>query len=53
MSTHPCAVLVTDPKNKVMIMGSHGVLVIGTTVAETFSRVYYFEGAASTLVQAL
>ena len=30
-----CAALLTDPKKKVMIMGNHGVLVIGATVAET------------------
>jgi ribulose-5-phosphate 4-epimerase/fuculose-1-phosphate aldolase len=48
-----CATLLTDPKKKVMIMGNHGVLVIGTTVAETFNRLYYFERAASTYVQAL
>jgi rhamnose utilization protein RhaD (predicted bifunctional aldolase and dehydrogenase) len=30
-----------------MIMGNHGVLFIGETVAETFTRMYYFERAAA------
>jgi ribulose-5-phosphate 4-epimerase/fuculose-1-phosphate aldolase len=36
-----------------MIMGNHGVLVIGETVAETFNRLYYFERAAETYIRAL
>lgn len=48
-----CASLLTDPKVKTMIMGNHGVLVIGATVAETFNRLYYFERAAETYVRAL
>lgn len=48
-----CAELLTDPKHKVMIMGNHGVLVIGDTVAETFNRMYYFERAAETYIRAL
>jgi ribulose-5-phosphate 4-epimerase/fuculose-1-phosphate aldolase len=36
-----------------MIMGNHGVLVIGATVAETFNRLYYFERAAETYIRAL
>ncbi len=48
-----CARLFADPKRKVMVMGNHGVLVIGTTVAETFDRLYYFERAASTYINAL
>ncbi|MDK3017738.1 class II aldolase and adducin N-terminal domain-containing protein [Pseudodonghicola flavimaris] len=48
-----CATLLTDPKKKVMIMGNHGVLVIGQTVAETFNRLYYFERAAETYIRAL
>lgn len=48
-----CAALLTDPKQKVMIMGNHGVLVIGDTVAETFNRLYYFERAAETYIRAL
>jgi len=48
-----CANLFADPKHKVMIMGNHGVMIIGTTVAETFNRLYYFERAAETYVRAL
>ena len=48
-----CATLLRDPKIKVMIMGNHGVLVIGTTVADTFNRLYYFERAAETYIRAL
>ncbi|MBQ2261903.1 MAG: class II aldolase/adducin family protein [Loktanella sp.] len=48
-----CASLFIDPKQKVMIMGNHGVLIIGATVAETFNRLYYFERAAETYIRAL
>lgn len=48
-----CAALLSDPKHKVMVMGSHGVMVIGDTVADTFNRLYYFERAAETYIKAL
>ena len=48
-----CAQLFSDPKKTVMIMGNHGVMVIGQTVAETFNRLYYFERAAETYIKAL
>ncbi len=48
-----CAALLSDPAIRVMIMGNHGVLVIGTTVADTFNRLYYFERAAETYIRAL
>lgn len=48
-----CAALFTDPKQKVMVMGNHGVMVIGDTVADTFNRLYYFERAAETYIRAL
>ncbi|MDF0595706.1 class II aldolase and adducin N-terminal domain-containing protein [Psychromarinibacter halotolerans] len=48
-----CAQLFADPKKSVMIMGNHGIMVIGQTVAETFTRLYYFERAAETYVRAL
>ena len=48
-----CAQLFDDPKKKVMIMGNHGVMIIGETVAETFNRLYYFERAAETYIRAL
>ncbi len=48
-----CATMFKDPKVKVMIMGNHGVLVIGNDVADTFNRLYYFERAAETYIKAL
>ncbi len=48
-----CAQLFDDPKKKVMVMGNHGVMVIGDTVAETFNRLYYFERACMTYILAL
>lgn len=48
-----CASMLRDPKVKTMIMGNHGVLVIGDTVADTFNRLYYFERAAETYIRAL
>ncbi|MDA9781170.1 class II aldolase and adducin N-terminal domain-containing protein [Amylibacter sp.] len=48
-----CAKLLQDPKKTVMIMGNHGIMVIGTSVAETFNRMYYFERAAETYILAL
>ena len=48
-----CAQLLSDPKKRVMIMGNHGLLVIGHSVADTFNRLYYFERAAGTYIQAL
>lgn len=48
-----CAQLLSDPKVKTLIMGNHGVMVIGETVAETFNRMFYFERAAQTYIMAL
>lgn len=48
-----CAALLHDPRKKVMIMGNHGIMVIGDTVAETFNRMYFFERAAETYIRAL
>ena len=48
-----CAALLTDPKKKVLIMGNHGVMVIGDSVADTFNRLYFFERAAETYIRAL
>ncbi|WP_280859876.1 class II aldolase and adducin N-terminal domain-containing protein [Pararhodobacter sp. SW119] len=48
-----CAGLLSDPKTVAMVMGNHGLLVIGRTVAETFNRLYYFERAAETYLRAL
>jgi ribulose-5-phosphate 4-epimerase/fuculose-1-phosphate aldolase len=43
------ATMMTDPKKKVIVMGNHGIMVVGATVAEVFNRLYYFERAAETL----
>jgi ribulose-5-phosphate 4-epimerase/fuculose-1-phosphate aldolase len=48
-----CSQLLSDPKTQVMIMGNHGVMVIGNSVAEAFNRLYYFERAAETYIKAL
>jgi ribulose-5-phosphate 4-epimerase/fuculose-1-phosphate aldolase len=48
-----CARLLSDPKKKTVIMGHHGVLVLGDTVAECFNRLYYLERAAETYIRAL
>jgi len=48
-----CADLLKDPKKHTLIMGNHGVMVTGATVAETFNRLYYFERAAETYIRAL
>jgi len=48
-----CSKLLADPQTQVRIMGNHGILVIGETVAEAFNRMYYFERAAETYVKAL
>jgi ribulose-5-phosphate 4-epimerase/fuculose-1-phosphate aldolase len=48
-----CAQMLADPKIGTMIMGNHGVLVVGRTVAEAFNRLYYFERATETYIRAL
>jgi ribulose-5-phosphate 4-epimerase/fuculose-1-phosphate aldolase len=48
-----CAKLFDDPKKKVMVMGNHGIIVIGDTVADTFNRMFYFERACMTYILAL
>ena len=48
-----CALLFGDAARKVMVMGNHGMMVIGATVAETFNRMFYFERAARTYIMAL
>lgn len=48
-----CAALLADAKITTMVMGNHGVLVVGRSVAETFNRLYYFERAAETYIRAL
>ncbi len=48
-----CAQMLADPKKKTMIMGNHGVLITGNSVADTFNRLFYFERAAETYIRAL
>ncbi len=48
-----CAAQLQDPSKKVMIMGNHGVLVLGDSPADAFNRMYYFERAAETYIRAL
>ena len=48
-----CSNLLSDPSKKVLIMGNHGVMVMGDNVADTFNRLYYFERAAMTYIKAL
>lgn len=48
-----CAQLFDDPKKKVMVMGNHGIMVIGDTVADTFNRMFFFERACMTYILAL
>ncbi len=48
-----CCALLADPSKTVLIMGNHGIMVIGRDVAETFNRLYYFERACETYIKAL
>ena len=48
-----CAALLRDPKMTTLVMGNHGILVIGASVADAFNRLYYFERAAQTYILAL
>lgn len=48
-----CAQLMNDPKIKVLIMGNHGILVTGSSVADAFDRLYYFERACQTYILTL
>ncbi len=48
-----CSHLLNDPLKKVLIMGNHGVMIMGDNVADAFNRLYYFERAAETYIQAL
>jgi ribulose-5-phosphate 4-epimerase/fuculose-1-phosphate aldolase len=47
-----CA-LMADPAKKVLVMGNHGVMVVGRDVADAFNRLYYFERSAETWIKAL
>ncbi len=48
-----CCALLADPSKTVLVMGNHGIMVIGRDVAETFNRLYYFERACKTYIKAL
>ena len=48
-----CAALLTDPAIRILLLGNHGVVAIGDSVADTFNRVYHFERAAGTYIRAL
>jgi ribulose-5-phosphate 4-epimerase/fuculose-1-phosphate aldolase len=48
-----CCATLSDRSKKVLIMGNHGIMVIGRDVAETFNRLYYFERACETYIKAL
>ena len=48
-----CAAMLSDPRIKTMIMGNHGLLILGATVGDAFNRLYYFERAAETYIRAL
>jgi ribulose-5-phosphate 4-epimerase/fuculose-1-phosphate aldolase len=41
------------PKNKVLFMANHGVLVVGETVAEAYDRLYYLERACQVQLYAM
>jgi ribulose-5-phosphate 4-epimerase/fuculose-1-phosphate aldolase len=48
-----CLALLENPRITTLVMGNHGVLIIGRSVAETFNRLTYFERAAETYIRAL
>lgn len=48
-----CAVMLKDPRNKAMIMGNHGLMILGSSVADAFNRLFYFERSAETYIRAL
>ena len=39
--------------NRVLVMGNHGVIVVGDTIAKAFDELYYFERACSNYITAL
>ncbi|RMH50933.1 MAG: hypothetical protein D6686_05120 [Alphaproteobacteria bacterium] len=47
-----CALL-ADPAKKVLVMGNHGVMVVGDGVADTLNRLIYFERACEVYLRAL
>lgn len=45
--------LLSDPQKTVLVMGNHGVMTVGRTVAEAFDRMYHFERACRNYIEAL
>jgi len=45
--------LFADPLKKTMLMGNHGVMVVGETIADAWNTLYYFERACETYILAL
>jgi ribulose-5-phosphate 4-epimerase/fuculose-1-phosphate aldolase len=43
----------TVGNNRVIVMGNHGVMVVGDTIAKAFDELYYFERACSNYITAL
>jgi ribulose-5-phosphate 4-epimerase/fuculose-1-phosphate aldolase len=43
----------TVGNNRVVVMGNHGVMVVGHTIAKAFDELYYFERACSNYITAL
>ena len=43
----------SDPAKRTLVMGNHGVMVVGETVSEAWNTLYYFERAAETYILAL
>ena len=48
-----CATMLKDPNKKAMIMGNHGLMILGSSVADAFNRLFYFERSAETYIRAL
>ncbi|MGB2045937.1 MAG: class II aldolase/adducin family protein [Porticoccaceae bacterium] len=47
------AALLKDPDKNILLMGNHGLVVLGVTVADAFNRLFYFERSAETYIRAL
>ena len=44
---------VMGPERSVLVMANHGILACGTTVAEAYDRLYYFERACQVQLYAM
>ena len=47
------AALLTDPNKNILLMGNHGLVVLGVSVADAFNRLFYFERSAEIYIRAL